>query len=200
MITSGQFGIAAVFSYGRVIFILEVPREFKRCRLLFGTTSSNQQKRIRNSKTPRNNVYYFLFLTVPADSLAPFCAGTSGSTVMITLSYKEPYIYRAGIWRLTTSWRHQMETFSALVAICAGNSPVPGEFPNKGQWRGALMFTLICVWINGWVNNREAGDLRRYRAHYDVTVMLPGMLAHMYYLMPFIMQCIYFGLKYIDAM
>ena len=32
-------------------------------------------------------------------------------------------------------------------------------------------FSLICVWINGWVNNREAGDLRRYRAHYDVTVM-----------------------------
>ena len=36
-----------------------------------------------------------------------------------------------------------------------------------------LMFCLICVWINGWVNNREAGDLRRYRAHYDVTVMIP---------------------------
>ena len=26
-------------------------------------------------------------------------------------------------------WRHQMETFSTLLAICAGNSPVPGEFP-----------------------------------------------------------------------
>ena len=33
------------------------------------------------------------------------------------------------------------------------------------------MFSLICVWINGWVNNREAGDLRRYRAHYDLIVM-----------------------------
>ena len=42
---------------------------------------------------------------------------------------------------------------------------------HKGQWRGVLMFSLICVWINGWVNNREAGDLRRYRAHYDVSVM-----------------------------
>ena len=47
----------------------------------------------------------------------------------------------------------------------------PVNSPHKGQWRGALMFSLICVWINGWVNNREAGDLRRYRAHYDVTVM-----------------------------
>ena len=43
--------------------------------------------------------------------------------------------------------------------------------PHKGQWREALMFSLICVWINDWVNNRGAGDLRRYRAHYDVIVM-----------------------------
>ena len=53
-----------------------------------------------------------------------------------------------------------METFS------------PVNSPHKGQWRGALMFTLICARINGWVNNREAGDLRRYRGHYDVTVMV----------------------------
>ena len=33
------------------------------------------------------------------------------------------------------------------------------------------MFSLICVWINGWVNNREAGDLRRHRGHYYVNVM-----------------------------
>ena len=43
--------------------------------------------------------------------------------------------------------------------------------PYKGQWRGALMFSLISAWINGWVNNREAGDLRRHRSHYDVIVM-----------------------------
>ena len=47
----------------------------------------------------------------------------------------------------------------------------PVNSPHKGQWRGALMFSLICVWLNGWVNSREAGDLRCYRAHYDVTVM-----------------------------
>ena len=56
-------------------------------------------------------------------------------------------------------WRHQMETFSALLAIY------------KGQWHGCLMFSLICTRINGWVNNGEAGDFRRHRAHYDVTVM-----------------------------
>ena len=70
-----------------------------------------------------------------------------------------------------TWWRHQMETFSALLALCVGNSPVPVNSPHNGQWRGALMFSLICARINGWVNNREAGDLRRHRGHYDVNVM-----------------------------
>ena len=45
-------------------------------------------------------------------------------------------------------WRHQKETFSALLTLCVGNSPVTGEFPAppyKGQWRGALMLSLICA-------------------------------------------------------
>ena len=64
-------------------------------------------------------------------------------------------------------WKHYPRNWP----FCAGNSPVPVTSPHKGQWRGALMFSLICVWINGWVNNREAGDLRRHRGHYDVIVM-----------------------------
>ena len=63
-----------------------------------------------------------------------------------------------------------MEKFSALLALCAGNWPV--NSPHKGQWRRALMFSKICAWINGWVNNRDAGDLRRHRARYDVIVMI----------------------------
>ena len=49
---------------------------------------------------------------------------------------------------------------------------------HKGQRRGALMFSVICAWINGWVNNREPGDLRFHCAHYDVIVMKqsPAML------------------------
>ena len=43
--------------------------------------------------------------------------------------------------------------------------------PHKGQWRGALMFSLICAWMNGWVNNREAGDLRPHRTYHGVIVM-----------------------------
>ena len=77
------------------------------------------------------------------------------------------------MWQMTFIpwWRHQMETFSALLALCAGNSPVPVNSPHKGQWRGALIVSLIDAWINDWVNNREAGDLRRQRGHYDVIVM-----------------------------
>ena len=47
----------------------------------------------------------------------------------------------------------------------------PVNSPHKGQWRRALMFSLICARINGWVNNREAGDLRRHPTHCDVIVM-----------------------------
>ena len=35
----------------------------------------------------------------------------------------------------------------------------PVNSPHKGQWRGALVFSLICAWINGWVNNREAAPI-----------------------------------------
>ena len=47
----------------------------------------------------------------------------------------------------------------------------PVNFPHKGQWRGTLMFSFICSWISGWVNNGEAGDLGRHHAHNDVIVM-----------------------------
>ena len=67
-----------------------------------------------------------------------------------------------------TWWRHQIEPYSALLALCAGNLPVPVNSPHKGQSRGALIFSLVCARINDWVNNREAGDLRRHRGHYDV--------------------------------
>ena len=72
---------------------------------------------------------------------------------------------------MSSWWRHQMETFSALLAICAGNSPVPGEFPAHRPVTQSFEFSLICARMNGWINNGDAGDLRRHRAHYGVTVM-----------------------------
>ena len=64
-----------------------------------------------------------------------------------------------------------METFPRYWPFVRGIHRSPVNSPQRGQWRGALMFSLICVWINGWLNNREAGDLRRHRAHYDVIAM-----------------------------
>ena len=62
--------------------------------------------------------------------------------------------------------------FSAYWPFVQGIHRSPVNSPHKGQWRGALMFSLLCAWINGWVNTSEAGDLSRHRAHYDVTVMI----------------------------
>ena len=65
-------------------------------------------------------------------------------------------------------WKH----FPRYWPFVRGIHRSPVNSPHKGQWRGALMFSLICAWINGWVNNREAGDSRHHRAHYDATVMI----------------------------
>ena len=64
-------------------------------------------------------------------------------------------------------WKH----FPRYLPFVQGFHRSSVNSPHKGQWRGALMLSLICAWIKGWVNNREAGDLRRYRVHYVVTVM-----------------------------
>ena len=64
-------------------------------------------------------------------------------------------------------WKH----FPRYRPFVWGIHRSPVISPHKSQWRGALIFSLICAWINGSVNNREAGDLRRYCAHYDVIVM-----------------------------
>ena len=71
---------------------------------------------------------------------------------------------------MSSWWRHQMQICSALLALCAGNSSVTGEFLSQRPVTQSLMFSLIC-WTNGWVNNPVTGDLRHHRAHYDVTVM-----------------------------
>ena len=74
-------------------------------------------------------------------------------------------------------WKHFPRNWSFVREI--HRSPV--NFPHKGQWRGALMFSLIYAWINDWVNNREAGDLRRKHGHYDVIVMGHGGIYMSYY-------------------
>ena len=72
---------------------------------------------------------------------------------------------------------------TVIMASSKGNifrvtGPLCGEFTDhrwipitKASEAELLMFSLICAWINGWINKRESGDLKRYRTHYDVTVM-----------------------------
>ena len=77
----------------------------------------------------------------------------------------------SNISKLIIKWKHFPPYWPFVWEI--HRSPV--NSPHKeGQWRGALMFSLICVWINSLVNNREAADLRCYCTHYDVTVMMNG--------------------------
>ena len=65
---------------------------------------------------------------------------------------------------------HMMTSSNGNISRVTG--PLWGESTgHKGQWRGALLFSLICAWTNGWANNPDAGDLRRLRTHCDVIVM-----------------------------
>ena len=69
-------------------------------------------------------------------------------------------------------WKH----FPRYRPFVRGIHQWPVESPHKDQWRGTLMFSLICAWTNGSANNRDVGDLRCHRAHYDITVMFwPGI-------------------------
>ena len=78
-------------------------------------------------------------------------------------------------------WRHQMETFSALLALCAGNSPVLVNSPRKGQWRGALVFSLICAGINeSWSLWRQCDVISRFSAafsYYGVVLFTTSMIS-----------------------
>ena len=75
-----------------------------------------------------------------------------------------------------TWWRHKMETFSALIALCAGNSPVTDESHTQRPVTRNLMFSLICTWANGWINNSHSGDSRLNRTLYDVPALIWQML------------------------
>ena len=74
------------------------------------------------------------------------------------------------LYFLFSWWRHRIKIFSALLALYAGNSPVTGEFPPQRPLTRSfdVFFDLR---LNGWVNNQDAGDLRRHRAKCNVTVM-----------------------------
>ena len=117
------------------------------------------------------NFSFFMFWETSTISLASLVSSFQGTYyAMFCMLYYEfaMYLERKKHFDWLIKWRHIPRYWPFVRGI--HRSPV--NSPHKGQWRGALVFSLIYAWLSGWVNYREAGDLRRHRAHYDVTVML----------------------------
>ena len=123
--------------------------------------------------------------------LALFRGTTGDRWTPLTICYSHLTSYMQRSW-----WRHQMETSSALLALCKGNPPVTGGSPHKGQWRGALVFSSICVYsivysgsherkhqsstalaivrgIHRWpVNSSHKGPVTRKMSSFDDVIIL----------------------------
>ena len=97
--------------------------------------------------------------TGPPGWPSPLCTDASLCKIDVNISWFHGDVIK---------WKH----FPRYWSFVRGIRQSPVNSPHKGQRRGALMFSLIYAWINDWVNNREAGDLIRHGAHYDVIVML----------------------------
>ena len=67
------------------------------------------------------------------------------------------------VWFQSFWWHHddviKWKHFPRYWPFVWRNSLVTVEFPSQKQVTGRFDFSLICAWIKGWVNNREAGDL-----------------------------------------
>ena len=107
---------------------------------------------------------------LPDPMLTPGEGGGVEEMVQTTTRHSKDAGVNSG--SVMTSCQPMMTSSNGNIFRVTG--PLCGDFsPHKGQWRGALMFSLICAWINDWVNNRGAGDLRRHCNHYDVNVIAP---------------------------
>ena len=110
---------------------------------------------------------------------------------VLTFLVQQQYVWRTA-WANTTTtdvlascpryhqpqyWlpsNHQYMMTSSNGNIFRVTDPLCGKFTGhrKGQWHGAVMFSLIYAWTNCLVNTRDAGDSRSNRVHYDVIVMI----------------------------
>ena len=112
-----------------------------------------------------------------------FAEGTCPSIKLVYLTFGHSTFSCVKLTLIARPWRfwllmafHDMMT-SSNGNIFSVTGPLWGEITghrwisSQSQGRGALTFSLICAWTNGWANHWDAGDLRRHRAHYNVTVM-----------------------------
>ena len=104
-------------------------------------------------------VYRLIYESVTHPLIYSSCNRTGTRLVCVQSNNWYHLWWKAYIHDDVIKWKHFPRYWPFVWEI--HRSPV--NSPHKGQWRGALMFSLICAWINGWVNHREAGDLRRHR-------------------------------------
>ena len=128
----------------------------------FDRIRNGNEKNVLKKDSLRKYPLFFLFKTLRCNHWRP------------RFAIKHAKMCRHGwYWKFAVMDRNFMMTSSALLTLCVceGNPLVTSGFPSQRPVTRSLMFSLICAWTNVWVNNRDAGDFRRHRAHYDVTVM-----------------------------
>ena len=112
----------------------------------------------------------------------------TASTILVQISNELQRLDTVGRWdekpQQWTWWRHQMETFSALLALCAGNSPVPGEFPAQRPVTRSfdVFFDLrlnkrLSKQPLGWWFETPAWSLWRHRNGGHSVLIIMGILA-----------------------
>ena len=96
---------------------------------------------------------------------------------LVSITYNVSRVTFPRLTRNTRTLHHMMTSTNGNIFRVTG--PLCGEFtghrwiPRTTASDAELWYFLWSAhWINGWVNNREAGDLRRHRAHYDVIVII----------------------------
>ena len=113
--------------------------------------------------------YRYLFYVWPYDEYIH--TKTLTSVYITARQFELQRFNEIAIWLCWLTWLIKWKYFPRNWLFVRGIHRSPVDSPHKGQWRGALMFSLICAWMNVWASNRDAGDLRRHRANYDVTIM-----------------------------
>ena len=85
--------------------------------------------RVKKGPTSILCMSYGIFFNLHWDKIHLLSAG---ETIMKDMSHESTYYWWNNQNKASTWWRHQMETFSALLALCEGNPPVTGGFPTQG--------------------------------------------------------------------
>ena len=108
-----------------------------------------------------------IFIIFKANKVENMSWWNKSKYFVLTLWTQQILTGQRNAWRYVIKWKHFQRYWPFVSRIHRW----PVDSPQKGQWRGALMSSLILAWANGWANNQDAGDLRRHPAHYDAIVM-----------------------------